>query len=222
MSLRQLAREALARAGKPVPTGTTDGTRLEQRVEQAASSLFHGASSVEQSEQAILRSNANELSAADGPVFHVPRPRVGTVERGATLVGKAGTADGTRLERDALPVIDKAEREAVATELGQIPEAYATAFAAIQSCPPADVPRRRWNLFIDDAGIFIDRWGKQADRLGWSVEDLFGLHPTAGLNRHDAAGLCWLLKSQRVVALTTTEARLSGGLAYYRWGKKPA
>jgi hypothetical protein len=47
-------------------------------------------------------------------------------------------------------------------------------------------------------------------RLGWDVEDLFGLHPTAGLNRHDAAALIRMLKGERVVAPTVTEARLSG------------
>ena len=61
-------------------------------------------------------------------------------------------------------------------------------------------------MFVNDAGLFLDAWGSEAERLGWTAADLFGLHPTAGLNRHDKAGLCWLLKSQRVVGLTATEA----------------
>ena len=34
--------------------------------------------------------------------------------------------------------------------------------------------------------------------------------------RYDRMGLIWMLKAERVIALTATEARLSGGLAYYR------
>lgn len=114
------------------------------------------------------------------------------------------------------PAVDHDEREANAIELGGVPLIYATAFAQIQAHPPADVPMPRWDMFVNDAGLFLDAWGKQAARLGWTSGGLFGLHPTAGLNRHDVTGLCWTLKGDRVIALTSTEARLSGGLAYYR------
>jgi hypothetical protein len=67
-----------------------------------------------------------------------------------------------------------------------------------------------------DAVCFLDQWGEQAELLGWTAEHVFGIHPTAGINRHDQTGLCWMLKGERVVLLIATEARLSGGLAYYR------
>jgi hypothetical protein len=169
---------------------------LEQS-EQAASSLFQAASTVEQSEHDKFHRNFKEIDATDGSLFHVPRPKGGTVEQAA------------------VPELDEAESEALAVELGKVPETFAQAFAAIQAHPPADVARGRWNAFINDAGLFLDAWGKHANRLGWTVEDLFGLHPTAGLRRHDQAGLCWLLKGERVIALTANEARLSGGLTYY-------
>jgi hypothetical protein len=111
---------------------------------------------------------------------------------------------------------DQAEREAIALELGEVPQAYAAAFAQIQAHPPEDIPAGRWELVVNDAGLFLDRWGKQAERLGWTVEDLFGLHPRAPMLRYDHMGLLWTLRGERVVALTATEARLSGGLAYRR------
>src|SRR4029077_954308 len=63
--------------------------------------------------------------------------------------------------------IDEAEREAIAVELGGIPTIYASEFARLQAQPPAEVPRDRWHQFINDAGLFLDRWGRQAEALGW-------------------------------------------------------
>jgi hypothetical protein len=34
--------------------------------------------------------------------------------------------------------------------------------------------------------------------------------------RYDRMGLIWMLRGERVVALTVTGARLSGGLRFYR------
>jgi hypothetical protein len=36
--------------------------------------------------------------------------------------------------------------------------------------------------------------------------------------RDDCMGLIWMLQGERVVALTATGARLSGGLKFYRKG----
>jgi hypothetical protein len=116
------------------------------------------------------------------------------------------------------PQIDETEREAIAIELGGVPEIYALAFAQLQAHAPPEAPLERWHEFINDAGIFLDQWGRDAERLGWTAEDLFGLHPVAPMARYDRMGLIWLLKGERVVALTTTGARLSGGLTFYRTG----
>jgi hypothetical protein len=122
--------------------------------------------------------------------------------------------------------IDQAEREAIviredktrtlAIPLGAVPAIYADALAELLARASADVPTERWHRCIRDAVEFLDVWGEAAAPLGWTADDLFGLNRHVGLNRHDQAGLCWLLKGERVMALTATEARLSGGLAYYR------
>jgi hypothetical protein len=112
--------------------------------------------------------------------------------------------------------IDEAEREAIAIELGGIPTIYASEFARLQAHPPAEVPHDRWGQFINDAGLFFDRWGKPAEALGWRADELFGLDPCAPLARYDRMGLIWMVKSERVVDLTATGGRLSGGLMFYR------
>jgi putative DNA primase/helicase len=62
-----------------------------------------------------------------------------------------------------------------------VPAPYVQPFKALQSACPAEVPRERWRRCLDDAGPFLKRWGQHAQRLGWSPQDLMGLHPTAPL-----------------------------------------
>ena len=68
---------------------------------------------------------------------------------------------------------DEVEREAIAIELGGVPIIYASAFAHLQAHAPPEVPIERWHQFINDAGIFLDQWGCEAERLGWRAEELF-------------------------------------------------
>jgi len=112
--------------------------------------------------------------------------------------------------------IDEAEREAIAVELGGIPTIYASEFARLQAHPPAEVPRDRWDQFINDAGLFLDHWGRQAEALGWRPDELFGLYPDAPMARYDRMGLIWMLRGETVLDISDTAARLSGGLAFYR------
>src|SRR3954468_6300141 len=99
-----------------------------------------------------------------------------------------------------------------------LPDLYQNAMVAIEAACPNGVPVERWQRALADAGSFFALWGDTAERLGWTADDLFGLHPTAPLSRMDCMGLVWLLKGQSVVQLTVTEARLSRGNAYYRRG----
>jgi hypothetical protein len=65
---------------------------------------------------------------------------------------------------------------------------------------------------------FLDQWGREAERLGWGAEELFGLHPDAPMARYDRMGLIWMLKGECVVALTAAGAKLSSELTFYRKG----
>ena len=93
----------------------------------------------------------------------------GKIETGHRLISFPASKKVSPIE------IDEAEREAIAIELGGVPIIYASEFARLQAHPPAEVPRDRWDQFINDAGLFFDRWGKQAEALGWRPDELFGL-----------------------------------------------
>jgi hypothetical protein len=127
----------------------------------------------------------------------------------------ATTREIDRIEHEAI-VIGEDEKRTLAIPLGVIPAAYAGAFSDLLARAPQGVPAACWHRCIGDGVEFLDRWGEQAARLGWSPEELFGLHPVRSMARYDCMGLLWTLKGQQVVALTATEARLSDGLAYYR------
>jgi putative DNA primase/helicase len=70
-----------------------------------------------------------------------------------------------------------------------IPVPYTQQLRALQAACPAEVPRERWQLCLGDAPRFFGKWGRRAQKLGWTAHDLFGLHPTAPLARHDQMGL---------------------------------
>jgi hypothetical protein len=88
-----------------------------------------------------------------------------------------------------------------------------------------------WQQAIRDGRRFLDRWGEQAEALGWTARDLFGLHevphsPHASyrrLARYDCTGLIWLLRGAEVVDLTESTAAICGRLGavttYQRAGK---
>ena len=94
---------------------------------------------------------------------------------------------------------------------------YHKALQRIPIEPPADVPQPRWERFRDDAAEFLDRWGREAKRLGWSVPDLFGADLSdTRVKRYDRTGLLWALQGEAVIELTVESACLSGGLTYRR------
>jgi hypothetical protein len=66
----------------------------------------------------------------------------------------------------------------------------------------------RWRYIVDDAAAFLNQWGATAANRGWSIHDLFGVHPAAPTVRFDAMGLIPLLHGDPVVALTETTATI--------------
>jgi hypothetical protein len=89
----------------------------------------------------------------------------------AKNVAEVANIAGGRLPRSPValaaaepaPAVETAEREAIAIELGGVAEAYACAFAGLQVHAPPEVPIDRWHQFINDAGIFLDQWGREAE-----------------------------------------------------------
>ena len=98
---------------------------------------------------------------------------------------------------------------------------------------PLYIDSADWEQAVGDGREFLARWGQQADALGWTAHDLFGLHPIPErpvasyrrLSRYDCTGLVWLLQGRHVVALTADTAAIqteSGGILAYRKNNKPA
>jgi hypothetical protein len=105
--------------------------------------------------------------------------------------------------------------------------------ATLEARCPHLVPEDRWQRAVADGRTFLARWGKQAEALGWTARDLFGLHtPPAEphpsysrLSRYDETGLIWLLQGRPVVALTEATAAIqssTGAITIYRRHNKPA
>jgi hypothetical protein len=111
---------------------------------------------------------------------------------------------------------------------------YRKTFAALQTTPPALVDVNRWRKCVEDGSKFLARWGSQAEALGWTSADLFGLHqppeqphPSYNrLSRYDWNGLCWLLEGRSVTVLSETAAMIenpdTGSTTLFRKNNRPA
>jgi hypothetical protein len=121
-------------------------------------------------------------------------------------------------------------------EIVELPQAgrYRKTFAFLQLKPPALVDVARWRQCVADGSSFLARWGEQAEALGWTSADLFGLHhPPAKphpsynrLSRYDCTGLCWLLQGKEVIAITADSATIrnprTGNVTVFRKNNRPA
>jgi hypothetical protein len=107
-----------------------------------------------------------------------------------------------------------------------------TLVALAKRCP-VRVDEDAWRQALRDGERFLADWGGQAEGLGWTVRDPFGLaaipdkpHPRyRRLSRYDETGLIWLLRGRPVLALTASTAAIespTGTVAVYRRHNKPA
>jgi len=109
---------------------------------------------------------------------------------------------------------------------------YSGVVVVLRSKCPELIDCDRWQQATRDANAFLATWGAQAHALGWTVRELFGLHPIPTrpapsyqrLSRYDATGLVWLLRGRPVIALTETKAAIqsAGAVVTYRKTNKPA
>jgi hypothetical protein len=111
---------------------------------------------------------------------------------------------------------------------------YGRVLAALEARCPEHIEPARWQQAVEDGRAFLSRWGEQADALGWTAKDLFGLLTVPGhakpsfnrLSRYDEIGLVWLLDGRQVVALTEGTAAIqnpaTASITMYRRLDKPA
>ncbi len=96
---------------------------------------------------------------------------------------------------------------AAAVKALQVPREWSWGVGRLLSQPePLLLSEGRWTQAQEDSADFLHIWGEQAYALGWDVLALFGVSPTAPEARVDQAGLCWLLRGDKVVVLTEDAA----------------
>jgi len=112
------------------------------------------------------------------------------------------------------------ERAAIIEYDGGVPREWAEGYAGLDPDQvPSDVPPRRWALFIDDVGRFLDGpFCQTAAHLGWGPYDLFGADAVRPFARIDQMGLLWLIKGNELIALAADTAVIdvSGQRLTYR------
>ncbi|WP_342167064.1 hypothetical protein [Methylobacterium sp. SD21] len=90
--------------------------------------------------------------------------------------------------------------------------------AGIVALSPAAIPcpgyrGDEWECIRSQALDFLDRFGPQAEALGWTAARLFGVHPVAGIVRVDTCGALVLPSAGAVRAIRATEVSF-GHLTY--------
>jgi hypothetical protein len=111
---------------------------------------------------------------------------------------------------------DIAERAAIAEFEGGIPRPYADEFAFIQAECPNGVDKARWEMAVQDAGAFLDRWGQIAFSFGWPVADIFDW------TNRGASGLVWEIQEGEVTKLTDDQALIEDfGRGRIAWFARP-
>jgi hypothetical protein len=133
-----------------------------------------------------------------------------------TTLAKGGRSLGSFVCSGEEIHVDIDERTAIAEHDGGRPAIYAVPFATLQLVCPPNVPEQRWQQAINDAGLFLDRWGHEAERFGWRPDELFGLHAEAPMCRYDCMGLIWILRGRTVKDLGVDFATLSNSNKFYR------
>jgi hypothetical protein len=127
---------------------------------------------------------SNELSKPSKEAFE---PFEGNRDRGFCRNDSA-------LDRQHDPdPVELDERKGVASD--SVPERYLDAWARLQCQRPEGIPEPQWRQAINDAGRFLDQWGKLAVEFGWSAGNLFDVP------RDGRMGLVWWLLGRTVTAL---------------------
>ena len=117
----------------------------------------------------------------------------------------------TELRKHKLEVIDFLMRPVARVVLlavpPGVPETWTQGVADLLAMPcPASCPPERWNVVREDAYRFLRDWAARAHEVGWTVLNLFGVHPEKPWVHFDCMGLVPLLNGARVTALSDIEA----------------
>jgi hypothetical protein len=88
-----------------------------------------------------------------------------------------------------------AEREAIIWSGGAgVPLRYALTFARLCHVRPEGLSEARWRELINDAGRWLDVFGKRADGLGIKAETIF--LPGGPIDRINGGAVAWGMKDE--------------------------
>jgi hypothetical protein len=132
----------------------------------------------------------------------VPKDILGTLREHKAEILQALSADTKQDDTEASAAVIEPDH--------RVSLAWTEGFARLDpDRPPGDVPPNRWQQFINDVRLFLSSpFCAVAVALGWGPHDLFGCDPDRPFARIDQAGLLWLLKGDRLIALSENTARM--------------
>lgn len=78
-----------------------------------------------------------------------------------------------------------------------------------------------WRGLIDDATRFLDLWGEDAVRAGWSTLEAFGTNPEVWQRRCDRLGLVILLGGRPIQSLDSAGALIGTGADTNTYRRRP-
>ena len=144
-------------------------------------------------QRALARIKTPDFQLSHGTrLSSVPR---GTVDGSGGRIGQSGQLGrpGQAGQDDEEAFI--AEREAIIWSGGAgVPLRYALTFARLCHVRPEGLSEARWRQLIDDAGRWLDAFGKRADGLGIKAETIF---QTGGpIDRINGGAVAWGMKDE--------------------------
>lgn len=104
---------------------------------------------------------------------------------------------------------DYEERAAIIQFGAGVPRDWAEGFARLCTMPRhPDFNEEQWNQLIDDTGRFLDRWAVQVAAMGWTTQEVFGVHPGKPDARIDLKGLVPCIGGKEVIAVSADSATI--------------
>jgi hypothetical protein len=102
---------------------------------------------------------------------------------------------------------------------GDLPSAFSVWSGQIERLPEhaspcRNLPDAKWAAMRANVLAFIDQFGAEAHRLGWTAEQLFGVHPELGTLLVEHAGA--LMIHDRPAIAVEAERIVFDGFSFYR------
>ncbi len=100
------------------------------------------------------------------------------------------------------------ERSAIIQYDGRLPKSWAEGLAKLCTMDtPRDITVPQWESIVKVAALFADSWAMKAMSLGWTVEEIFGIHKICPSRRFGSMGLVYCLATTPADKMLKIDAR---------------